>query len=78
MNSPADAAESHQTEKVCEAQAWSLQGESCRSTRQHDQDKVQETLKLSYRNRNHVNTTSICHVVTYFTGKQVITEKEAQ
>lgn len=38
MNSPADAAESHQTEKVCKAQARSLQRESWRKTEQHDQD----------------------------------------
>lgn len=31
LNSPADAAESHQAEKVCKAQAWSLQRESCGS-----------------------------------------------
>lgn len=32
MNSPADAAESHQTEKVGKTQARTLQRKSCRST----------------------------------------------
>lgn len=48
MNSPADAAESHQTEKVSKAQAWSHQRESCRSTEQQEDDD--EHSKLSEEN----------------------------